>query len=563
MAGDQVNLQVFNYYEGYDSAADRPLSPGALLQSIVTTLTGGAGGLDDGESHDPDIVPKLFSVANYSRFDNIVEGITDSSRPRAYLNYVLFDRRMKLVGEGSGSFQVNGDGQWGVIGTNGTAIAIPENGYFGVFIVNGSKKDVWFDQLVVEVRRGQLKEENHYYPHGLPMGHIGSVAAGETENRRKYQSNEYITDAGLNWMDFNFRQYDPQLGRFNSVDPLAGSTDMVSPYAAMGNAPESLTDPTGLRAGPALKFTMRGAGYGLMDNNIDKGYAMMVQVVAYMALSGLDIPDQLLASVGGHSGGGGGGGGGFMSMQDAVMQIQAYIAGWSIIWGKLAHAQDGDRFDGQGRYMGNFKPNIEGGGGNYHADQGTGNSGKIEALDFPANGLFFDGFFAYDLNAFDRFYREFSKKFSADRIVGDGESISVENMTNITLNGKPVKLFSEVESYLSFVPMPFNMGFMLTVSPNTDMSRKGTSNAFNMVYSQDAFIPANTVWAATIHLHPSFGKLEFKYHGIFQRVIPIPQGPTYPNDYNSVLPFRNVVVDPLYIYLINSNPAQNIIFKRP
>ena len=248
MAGDQVELQVFNYYEGYDSAADRPLSPGALLQSIVTTLTGGAGGLDDGESHDPDIVPKLFSVANYSRFDNIVESITDSSRPRAYLNYVLFDRRMKLVGEGSGSFQVNGDGQWGVIGTNGTAIAIPENGYFGVFIVNGSKKDVWFDQLVVEVRRGQLKEENHYYPHGLPMGHIGSVAAGETENRRKYQSNEYITDAGLNWMDFNFRQYDPQLGRFNSVDPLAASAgqDMLSPYAGMLNAPESITDPYGL-----------------------------------------------------------------------------------------------------------------------------------------------------------------------------------------------------------------------------------------------------------------------------------------------------------------------------
>src|SRR5690606_3716084 len=155
-----------------------------------------------------DIVPKLFSVANYAGFNNLLQGITDSSRPLAYLNYVLFDRRMKLVSEGSSSFQVNGDGQWGVIGTNGTAIAIPENGYFGVFIVNGSKHDVWFDQLVVGVRRGQLKEENHYYPFGLPMGSIGSTAAGATENRRKYQSNEYIKDAGLNWRDVNFRQYE-------------------------------------------------------------------------------------------------------------------------------------------------------------------------------------------------------------------------------------------------------------------------------------------------------------------------------------------------------------------
>jgi len=310
MAGDQVELQAFNYYEGYDSATDRPLSPGALLQSLVTTLTGGAGGLDEGESHDPDIVPKLFSVANYAGFNNLLQGITDSSRPLAYLNYVLFDRRMKLVSEGSGSFQVNGDGQWGVIGTNGTAIAIPENGYFGVFIVNGSKKDVWFDQLVVEVRRGQLKEENHYYPHGLPMGHIGSVAAGETENRRKYQSNEYITDAGLNWMDFNFRQYDPQLGRFNSVDPLAGSTDMVSPYAAMGNAPESLTDPTGLRAGPPLKITKPGVGYGLIDNSMDKGYAFMLQMNADLVRMGMDP----IGDFGGGSGGGGGGGGGSFSI---------------------------------------------------------------------------------------------------------------------------------------------------------------------------------------------------------------------------------------------------------
>ena len=46
-------------------------------------------------------------------------------------------------------------------------------------------------------------------------------------------------------MDFHARQYDPQLGRFLGVDPLAasGGQDMFSPYAAMGNAPESMIDP--------------------------------------------------------------------------------------------------------------------------------------------------------------------------------------------------------------------------------------------------------------------------------------------------------------------------------
>ena len=39
-----------------------------------------------------------------------------------------------------------------------------------------------------------------------------------------------------------------QLNCFLGVDPLAasGSQDMFSPYAAMGNAPESMVDPNGM-----------------------------------------------------------------------------------------------------------------------------------------------------------------------------------------------------------------------------------------------------------------------------------------------------------------------------
>ncbi len=102
-------------------------------------------------------------------------------------------------------------------------------------------------------------------------------------------------------MDFNFRQYDPQLGRFNSVDPLAasGGQDMISPYAAMGNAPESLTDPTGLKPGPSPKFSVAGVGGGLIDYSISSGYAAMLEAVANMALAGMEVPQQLLWAVGG------------------------------------------------------------------------------------------------------------------------------------------------------------------------------------------------------------------------------------------------------------------------
>uniref|UniRef100_A0A0N4ZEC0 RHS repeat-associated core domain-containing protein n=1 Tax=Parastrongyloides trichosuri TaxID=131310 RepID=A0A0N4ZEC0_PARTI len=50
-------------------------------------------------------------------------------------------------------------------------------------------------------------------------------------------------------MDFNFRQYDPQLGRFLSIDPLADdmSQSHLSPYAAMANRPHQAIDPNSLK----------------------------------------------------------------------------------------------------------------------------------------------------------------------------------------------------------------------------------------------------------------------------------------------------------------------------
>jgi RHS repeat-associated protein len=106
---------------------------------------------------------------------------------------------------------------------------------------------VFFDQVMVRMTTGKLKEEAHYYPHGLPMAGMGSAANGYIPNRNKYQSNEYNKEQGLNWMDFHNRQYDPQLGRFLSIDPLAAATVSLSPYTGMNNDPVSMVDPLGLQ----------------------------------------------------------------------------------------------------------------------------------------------------------------------------------------------------------------------------------------------------------------------------------------------------------------------------
>ncbi|RYD97758.1 MAG: RHS repeat-associated core domain-containing protein [Sphingobacteriales bacterium] len=95
-----------------------------------------------------------------------------------------------------------------------------------------------------------FREEKHYYPYGLPIQGWGNVATGSLPNRQRYQGNEYREEAGLNWMDFHNRQYDPQLGRFLSLDPLAdaGGQQVLSPYHAMACSPVMMVDPFGLRS---------------------------------------------------------------------------------------------------------------------------------------------------------------------------------------------------------------------------------------------------------------------------------------------------------------------------
>jgi RHS repeat-associated protein len=88
-----------------------------------------------------------------------------------------------------------------------------------------------------------------YYPFGMEMpgrhkdedkyrfGYNGM----EMDNEAKGNGNSYTTE---------FRQYDPRLGRWLSLDPMMGKYPNMSPYVAFNNNPVYFTDPLGLEGGP-------------------------------------------------------------------------------------------------------------------------------------------------------------------------------------------------------------------------------------------------------------------------------------------------------------------------
>lgn len=77
-----------------------------------------------------------------------------------------------------------------------------------------------------------LVEEMHYYPFGMRMEGDNWAAPTGTDLGGKYQYNgkEMVGALGLNWLDYGARWYDPSVGRWMMVDPMAEEMTAWSPY---------------------------------------------------------------------------------------------------------------------------------------------------------------------------------------------------------------------------------------------------------------------------------------------------------------------------------------------
>jgi RHS repeat-associated protein len=129
------------------------------------------------------------------------------------------------------------------------------NGYLYVWVSNETQGwDVFFDNFLVQYKQGPVLEENHYYPFGLTMAGISdkAVKTNYAENKYRYnkgselQNKEFSDGSGLELYTTNYRLFDPQLGIFHQIDPLAEINEDQSPYSYAQNDPVLYNDPFGL-----------------------------------------------------------------------------------------------------------------------------------------------------------------------------------------------------------------------------------------------------------------------------------------------------------------------------
>lgn len=101
-----------------------------------------------------------------------------------------------------------------------------------------------------DVTTGTAKiiQEDHYYAFGGKMGGTYSLIPS-SQNRMLYNGQEKELEFPSETYDFNARFYDPLIGRFMSIDPLADFDNGISPFAFCSGDPVNFNDPAGLSTG--------------------------------------------------------------------------------------------------------------------------------------------------------------------------------------------------------------------------------------------------------------------------------------------------------------------------
>ena len=183
---------------------------------------------------------KNISNIQYN-FLNLPSKVTFGDGSTITYTYTADGTKLRTVHK-SGSTTTTTDYCGNVIYENGVQkLLLTEEGY----VTLADKKYHYYlkdhqgNNRVVVSQTGAVEETNHYYPFG------GLFASTSSVQPYKYNGKELDTTKGLNLYDYGARMYDPTLGRFTTMDPMAEKYYSVSPYAYCGNNPVNYIDPTG------------------------------------------------------------------------------------------------------------------------------------------------------------------------------------------------------------------------------------------------------------------------------------------------------------------------------
>lgn len=255
MPGDTIKMQVFAKYLDPNSSNWTP-----ALASFMAAVVGGTapqGTVIDGGSPGS-IGEQSFPFANV--FDHSGE---DNTAPKAYLNFIVFDRDYNPIIEESGYIRITPASR--EYGNNAShdllkkdPLVIKESGYVYIYLSNENETsvEVFFDDFEVEHVNSSVVQIDDYYPFGLTFN---SYTRDNTiPQNYRYNGKELQDEFGLRWLDYGARMYQPELAKWTAIDPMSHKYRRWSPYNYAINNPLRFIDPDGreiVNYGDKVTFT--------------------------------------------------------------------------------------------------------------------------------------------------------------------------------------------------------------------------------------------------------------------------------------------------------------------
>lgn len=239
MPGDVIQAEVYGKYVDQNSAN----WTGALTTLMNQIAANTAGVVVDGASYS--------SSTSSFPFAGLLSTTGSTGGPKAYLNWLIFDRNYNLLTGGYQRMSAAPKEQGQDVAhelISSPTINITQAGYVYIYLSNEETipVEVYFDDFSVTHTKSPVIASDDYYPFGLSISALSYQRENSLLNRYQYNGKEKQPELGLDWYDYGARMYMADIGRWGVVDPLADKMRRHSPYNYAFDNPIRFIDPDGM-----------------------------------------------------------------------------------------------------------------------------------------------------------------------------------------------------------------------------------------------------------------------------------------------------------------------------
>jgi RHS repeat-associated protein len=228
--GDRFYASADAFYSAQSGYTDA--IPSVIASALSAVLSGGSTIIDNA-------IQSAYAGESGGVMLSPSQG---TSKPAAFLNYILFDENYNVLKAWSYGIENNAPNIKQTVAFD-IDVTVQQLGYAFVYLSydNESTLPVYFDNFNIVYKEGPVIQTTAYYPYG--MAAYSWTREGEVENKYLYQGKEFNDRTKL--QDFGSRQYDGAIARWLGVDPQGNKMPYMSTYGAMMNNPVLFTDPDG------------------------------------------------------------------------------------------------------------------------------------------------------------------------------------------------------------------------------------------------------------------------------------------------------------------------------